>query len=439
MFKVSFSQPPVGYYDNANGLNGYALKSALNTIITNGHVPKSYNNLYSGYQTTDVDNFYDNDGSVLDMYSEIPTGSDTYSYSHNSQNCGNYNSEGDCYNREHLIPQSIFNSSMPMYSDIHFVVPTDGYVNGQRSNLPFGEVTNASWTSVNGSKKGGNTFSVFYGGTVFEPIDEFKGDIARCLLYFATRYENNVTSWTYNDVFNGTSTQVYTDWFLNLLLSWHENDPVNAREIARNNACYTYQGNRNPYIDSAHYVELIWGKSDIVKPTTPLNLSVSNVTTDSAVLIWNSSFDSSGIKDYTIYTTGGFPISSTSDTTIILTNLIPATTYGYYVTSTDSIGNSSLPSNTVTFTTDTSYATINENVFNSLKIYPNPTVNGEITLSNSFNIKNIELYSLLGNQIKSFYTNQTELKINVSDVPKGTYFLVIKSKDTSVTKRIVIN
>lgn len=439
LFKISFSQPLVGYYNSANGLSGYTLKSALSNIITNGHIPKSYNNLYNGYQNTDSDWFYDNDGSVLDVYSEIPSGVDSFYYNHNSQTCGNYSGEGDCYNREHLIPQSIFNSSMPMYSDIHFVIPTDGYVNGQRSNLPFGEVANPSWTSVNGSKKGNNTFSAFYSGQVFEPIDEFKGDVARSLLYFATRYENNVTSWTYNNVFDGTTTQVYTDWFINLLLSWHENDPVSAREISRNNACYSYQGNRNPYIDSAQYVELIWGKSDIIKPTSPLNLTVSNISTDSAVLTWNSSFDSSGIMNYTVYTSFAFPLITTNDTTVTLHGLNPATTYGYYVQSIDLRGNISLPSNTVTFTTDTAYASINEYVFNNLSIYPNPSSNGLVTVKNSFNITNVSLYSVVGDKVKSFSTNKTEEKIDVGDLPKGVYFVKVKSKGTEVTKRILIN
>lgn len=415
------------------------MKSALSTIITNGHVAKSYSNLFTGYQTTDTDLFYDNDGSVLDMYSEIPAGIDSFFYTHNNRNCGNYNSENDCYNREHLIPQSIFNSTPPMVSDIHFVVPTDGYVNGQRSNLPFGEVLNPSWTSINGSKKGSNTFSAFYGGQVFEPIDEFKGDIARCLLYFATRYESNVNAWTYSDVLNGTSNQVYTNWFLNLLLNWHENDPVNPREISRNNACYIFQGNRNPYIDSTHYVALIWGESDVVKPTTPLNLTVSNVSTDSAVLAWNASFDSSGIKEYTVYTAGGFPLISSTDTTLILYGLTPATNYNYYVKATDSIGNLSLQSNTVTFTTDTSYASITENVFNNLKIFPNPSINGLITVTNLFNIESVILYTIVGEKVISFNgIKASVVKLNIGDIPKGVYFLRIKSKGIEITKRVII-
>lgn len=437
--KLNFAQPPVGYYNSASGLSGYTLKTALKTIITNGHTAKSYNNLYTGYQTTDVDNFYDNDGSVLDMYSEIPDTIDAYFYTHNNRTCGNYSGENSCYNREHIMPQSVFNSASPMYSDIHFVVPSDGYVNGQRSNLPFGEVTNATWTSINGSKRGNNDFSAFYTSQVFEPIDEFKGDIARCLLYFATRYESNVTAWTYSGVFNGTSNQVYTDWFLNLLLSWHENDPVNAREISRNNGCYTYQGNRNPYIDSAQYVALIWGTSETTKPTIPLNLMVSNISTDSAILTWNSSFDSSGILNYSIFSSG-IQVNSTSDTSMILYGLIPATTYSFYVKATDSVGNFSSPSNTVVFNTDTSYASITENVFESLKIYPNPTSNGFFNIVNAHNISNVSIVNLVGQTLKDIKFNQTSINIiDVTDIPTGVYFIKINSSGNEITMRIVIN
>jgi hypothetical protein len=141
------------------------------------------------------------------------------------------------------------------------VLPSDGKVNGQRGNLPFGKVGTANWTSTNGSKRGTNLnsgYSAGYTGNVFEPIDEFKGDVARALFYFATRYEDQITSWSY-DMFNGTSTQVYTNTFKNILLTWHQSDPVSAYEIAKNNRVYTFQNNRNPFIDHPEYITTIWG------------------------------------------------------------------------------------------------------------------------------------------------------------------------------------
>lgn len=261
---MGFSQAPTGYYNSATG-SGYTLKTQLKNIIKNGHIDQGYGALYDGYRTSDTDNFYENDNTVLDMYSENPTGSDPYNYTHGDRQCGNYNSENDCYNREHIFPQGFFNEQTPMRTDIHHVVPSDGSVNGRRSSYPFGEVSNASHTSQNGSKVGTNTFDSF-NGIVFEPLNEFKGDIARMLLYFATRYEDEVTdnSWdapnaSENNPLNGTNNQVYEDWYIKLLYKWHTNDPVNQREIVRNNAAYQFQGNRNPFIDHPEYVAQIWG------------------------------------------------------------------------------------------------------------------------------------------------------------------------------------
>lgn len=258
---VIFAQIPSGYYNAATG-TGYTLKTQLYNIIKN-HNDRGYSGLYTTYQNSDIDNFYENDGTVLDMYSENPNGPDPYNYSPSDTNdrCGNYSGEGDCYNREHIIPQSVFGSATPMYSDAHFVVPTDGSVNGARGNLPFGKVNTANYTSMNGCKRGTNLnsgYSAGYSGTVFEPLDEFKGDIARMYFYFATRYETQVSGWSY-DMFNGTSTQVFTNTFKNILLTWNAMDPVSPREIARNNAVYNRQNNRNPYIDHPEYVNQIWG------------------------------------------------------------------------------------------------------------------------------------------------------------------------------------
>lgn len=262
---ICFAQIPSGYYSSATD-NGYILKTQLYNIIKN-HTVKTYGDLFddsTGFQTSDIDDFYENDGTIIDMYSENPIAVDPYNYNYGVNQCGNYSSENDCYNREHLFPQGFFNEALPMKSDIHHVIPSDGYVNGRRSNYPFGEVSSATWTSLNGSKVGANT-TAGYNGIVFEPIDEFKGDIARCLLYFAVRYENDVTSGSWdphtdqNNPLNGTNNEVYETWYINLLYNWHINDPINAREITRNDAAYIYQGNRNPFIDHPEYVLNVWG------------------------------------------------------------------------------------------------------------------------------------------------------------------------------------
>ncbi|MBI9067957.1 MAG: endonuclease [Salinivirgaceae bacterium] len=284
--QVIFAQSkdiPAGYYDDASGLSGYSLKTALHNIIKSGHSDQGYDALYSAYAIGDND---PDDNYVWDMYSENPEGADPYNFTHFSDKCGNYSNEGDCYNREHLFPQGIFNEASPMKSDYHHVVPSDGKVNGMRGSYPFGETDSPSWTSQNGSKRGSCSYSG-YSGIVFEPIDEYKGDIARCMLYFATRYEDKVSSWSH-DMINGTSEQVYADWFIEMLIEWHSNDPVSTKDIMRNEAGYDHQGNRNPFIDHPEYVNSIWGGNaatiftNIV--TSPAEPTYSDVVAVSATI-----------------------------------------------------------------------------------------------------------------------------------------------------------
>lgn len=348
---ISYAQIPVGYYTTATG-TGYALKTNLYNIIK-GHTDNGYAGLYTTYLTSDRDYYYENDGTVLDMYSENPTGIDPYTYSTSvsSDKCGSYSVEGDCYNREHIIPQSVFNENAPMVSDAHSITPTDGKVNGLRSAFPHGIVAIASKTTLNGSKLGSSGVSG-YSGTVFEPIDEFKGDIARMYFYFATRYQNTVSGYSY-DMFNGSSNQVFTTAFLNMLLTWHAQDPVNAREIARNNAIYARQNNRNPFIDHPEYAQAIWNPvADILAPTAPTNLAVTGTTSSTVSLSWSAATDNIAVTSYDIYMDGVFKTSvSSSNLTATITGLSASTAYSFYVVAKDAAVNSSPASTTVNGTT----------------------------------------------------------------------------------------
>ncbi|MBZ2192095.1 endonuclease [Pseudoalteromonas arctica] len=254
---------PTGYYVTAQGLSGYALKTELYNIIKD-HNAQGYSAIWNFYDSSARDTYFENDNSILDMYSEKPNGSDSYNYAAVSDQCGNYSGEGGCYNREHSFPKSWFGGTIePMNSDVHHIYATDGYVNSKRSNFPFGEVASASFTSTNGSKLGSAANSLNYSGTVFEPIDEFKGDFARAYFYMATRYENVIGTWqtkttSSNAVLNGSSNQVFESWVVAMLLNWHNSDPVSQMELDRNQAAFEFQGNRNPYIDHPEFVEMIW-------------------------------------------------------------------------------------------------------------------------------------------------------------------------------------
>lgn len=353
---VSFSQIPSNYYDSANSLTGFTLKTELKNIITSGHSDQGYDALYFAYVTTHSDNYYENDGSVLDFYSENPSGTDPYYFTHGNNQCGNYTGENDCYNREHIVPQSSFNENYPMRSDVHHVIPTDGYVNNRRSSYPFGTVGSATWTSLNGSKVG-NSNVTGYSGVVFEPIDEFKGDIARALLYFATRYENTVDGYTSFEMFNGTQDQVFQSWAIDMLLDWHYNiDPVDQSEIDRNNAAYNYQGNANPFVDHPEYANMIWNPTqDNQAPSAPTNLVASNPTTNSIDLTWTASTDDIGVVSYDIYINATFFINTGSSlTAFTITGLTEETTTCFTVFAKDAAGNTSTSSNEACETTTSS-------------------------------------------------------------------------------------
>ena len=292
---IGLAQIPAGYYSTATG-SGYTLKTQLSTIISTGHTDQGYGALWTLFtQSAFRDNYYENNGSLLDMYSENPTGADAYEYTSTSQQCGSYSGEGNCYNREHLIPQSYFDhfDINPMKNDPFHVVPSDGSVNGARNNLPFGVVNSANYISQNGSKRGSNLINVFssYNGTVFEPLNEFKGDIAICFFYYATRYENlmddfytgaNAGTCEAKNMFDGSTNKVFSDAFILLLIKWHKEDPVSAKEIAQNNAIYTFQGNRNPFIDNPSYVCNIW----ITQCNTVDTLSSDSFTFENGISIY---------------------------------------------------------------------------------------------------------------------------------------------------------
>lgn len=245
-----FAQAPAGYYKSAEGKNKQALLEALCDII-GPHTNVGYNGLWEVYETSDV---YPGTNKIWDMYS-------TATFYAGQDKCGSYTAVGDCYNREHSFPKSWFDDQSPMYSDAYHIYPTDGKVNGQRSNYPYGECANGTYLQ-NGSNKGtgklGKCTFPGYSGTVFEPADEYKGDFARTYFYMAACYNDRIEDW-HSEMLAGNSYPCYTTWAVNLLMKWHRQDPVSQKEIDRNNAVSKYQKNRNPFIDHPELAEFIWG------------------------------------------------------------------------------------------------------------------------------------------------------------------------------------
>lgn len=361
---TTFAQIPTGYYDTATG-TGYTLKTQLHNIIDD-HNDQGYDAIDTFIGNYDLDNYYEvASNTILDIYSENPTGNDPYNFTPVTDECGEYDSEGDCYNKEHIIPQSFFNSNSPMRGDAHQLLPSDGRVNGFRSNTPFGRVDDSQLSSQsgisnptqNGSKLGNNLnsgYSAGYTNEVFEPIDEFKGDVARIYFYFVTRYEDQISAWSAYEMFDGSSDKAIADPFLNILRIWHEMDPVSQKEIDRNNNIYyNHQGNRNPFVDHPEWVAIVWDtEPDTESPTTPTNLVASNPTFNSIDLDWNASTDNIGVVGYNYYIDDVYSatvLSTTPSNTVL--GLSPNTTYCFKITAIDAAGNESAFSNEACETT----------------------------------------------------------------------------------------
>lgn len=244
-------QVPKGYYSDATGKNGAELKTVLYNIIKEPDV-LPYSKLWEAFELTDSRK----DNTVWDIYSDNPK-EINYTYDFRMDRCGSSRKEGDCYNREHTLPRSWFKGTPLMDSDLYHLYPTDGYVNNRRSNLPYGEVGIIMWESSNGSKIGLNTSGDFT-KTVFEPIDEYKGDIARTYFYLATAYEDALPNWI-SDQIGENKYPGISEWTINMLLQWHRKDPVSIKEVRRNEEIFKIQGNRNPFIDYPDLAEHIWG------------------------------------------------------------------------------------------------------------------------------------------------------------------------------------
>ncbi len=257
------------YYQQIDGKAGKTLFDAVQTVTKVGYSSLGYDGLWTAFKTTDKKS----NGDVWDMYSDC-------NWTFGSDQCGSYSNECDCYNREHSIPKSWFGGSTSGPGcDIFHLVPTDGKVNGMRSNYAFGEVSSASYT-YDGAKKGtaksititgGNTIAgntgttISASGTVFEPRDEYKGDFARGYMGSLLRWagEKAFATGEGGDIFTTTFTTGsfgLTKYGVALLMKWHRQDPVSQKEIDRNNGIQQTQGNRNPFIDYPYLAEYIWGE-----------------------------------------------------------------------------------------------------------------------------------------------------------------------------------
>ena len=407
---------------------------------------------------------------MWDMYSDNPTGPEPYVFSYGpvssgGKQCGTYAVEGDCYNREHSTPQSWFAKINPMVSDVHHIFATDGEVNNMRSNYPYGEVSAATRTSLNGGKLGtGSNFG--YTGTVFEPINAYKGDVARAGLYMITRYEDEVISqnWstkgTGNTVFLSTTEetnaanrrlQMYDAYYLKTLIKWHNQDAVSQKEIDRNNAIYytsvnttgagnpLAQHNRNPYIDHPEYVALVFQCTGLL-PVTIVDFTAQKIK-ETVQLKWYATFETS-FKKYEIErSTDGAIFNKIGEVegrnlanySFVDDNLPKGSVAYYRLKMIDADGkfkNSAIVS-----------VKLNNNLSNAL-VYPNPTMDNlnirlyETLYANS----TLQVADVTGRIVKqqNVAANNFNISLDVKTLAAGRYFIKISNDKQIINQSFVV-
>lgn len=271
---AAVAQPAGDYYQAADGKKAAELKTALFQIISPHEIQTYTPGVWNGINSYDLRD----DGSVWEIYS-----SKGHYTPVTDQDKGEDVEEGLKYNREHAMPKSWFNEATqdnyttavyPMYTDLHHLFPTDRYVNTMRSNYPYGEVGSSVTKQSDGgfSKFGRCTDELGYklqgmNGRVFEPADEYKGDLARVYFYMATCYEQYTNekgvarspkNWK-SDMLTSDVYPFFTDWALKMLLRWAQQDPVSEKEINRNEGIFGIQKNRNPFVDYPGLEQYIWG------------------------------------------------------------------------------------------------------------------------------------------------------------------------------------
>ena len=254
---------PRDYYPNSlEGKSGAELKTELHNLLKNHtrlpYGSRDYNQIactWTVFKKSDVRP----NGKVWDMYSN------------NSYNFSNGAGATKGMNIEHSVPKSWWGdaydeTATPLTRfkydgsyDLHHLTPSDAAANTAKSNYPLGEVDSPLFD--NGVTKMGTGQANGRATNLFGPADEYKGDFARMYLYFVTCYQDYSWKSSALSMFAQNSYPTLNAYGQSLLLKWHRQDPVSQKEIDRNNAVYSFQGNRNPFIDYPNMVEYIWGDS----------------------------------------------------------------------------------------------------------------------------------------------------------------------------------
>lgn len=345
-FTLFINAQAESYYDNVDlNANGLDLKENLATKTINEHsnflvyTP----GVWEALKITDLNP--SNSSEVLLVYGYSASGKTARSRSKDA----NSGDQGD-WNREHTYPKSLGNPNLGSTgpgADAHHLRPSDVSYNGQRGNLKF----------VDGAGNSGNVSGGWY------PGDEWKGDIARMMMYMYIRYGEVQCLPTNVGVSSSANTP---DAMIDLFLEWNVEDPVSDFERQRNtyhDSNQTYaQGNRNPFIDNAYLATRIWGgdaaidswgiytSNDTEAPTVPANIILNGITTTSIDASWTAADDNVAVTKYEIFVDGVLNGDS-ANTSYSITNLNSNTAYSITVLAKDIANNESAQSTAVNATT----------------------------------------------------------------------------------------
>ncbi len=284
-----------GYYSRVNTSSASQLRCSLHATIR-GHTAYPYSggttNAWTILEIADEDP--NNSGRILDAYRNR-------SFAKVSDRAGT--GTGIVYNREHTWPNSLGfgsatgNLGLPHspYTDTHMLYLTESVYNADRGNKPYANCTLASGCAErvteanNGSGSGSGVYpgnsnwvkSPDGNGGSFEVWGKRKGDMARAIMYMAIRYEGGTHPTTGQsepdlELTDNRSLIVITSsspaymGLLSTLVAWHQADPPDAAERARNEVIYSFQGNRNPFIDHPE-----WGTSALFTSTKPASCQLN--------------------------------------------------------------------------------------------------------------------------------------------------------------------
>ncbi len=235
----SYAQVP-SYYDGTDiSATGAPLKANLSTLITDTQttILEYTPGVWEALQQTDLDPTNPNDVLLIYGYDDTDADITNDRTRNKDMNGGNV---GD-WNREHTYPRSLGNPNLGSTgpgSDAHHLRASDVQFNGVRSNRPYIDDSGVAKPINNG----------------FYPGDEWKGDVARMMMYMYLRYGDRCLPTVV-----GVGATSFSPEMPDIFLEWNAEDPVSQYEINRNVLLEGIQGNRNPFIDNPAFATSIWG------------------------------------------------------------------------------------------------------------------------------------------------------------------------------------